>query len=323
MYQEGLGGPRDAVIALVWYRKAAAQGSAEGEFNAASLLERGAEGIPPDAEAAAEGYARAAKFGLPLASYRLARMLDEARAARRSDGTAFERYLAAAQGGVAEAQAELDKPATQYRFALLLAPVAAVPWLRKAAAQNHVPAQLALAIALEEGRGTSAYPAEAFQWYLKAAAADEAEAHFRLGNLYDQGIGTPADPVRSRDHYARAVELGHAGRHGENGTARRPGLCAARLWQSVQRPALAAAEGLLPRPLGGALFEILLEVRARRLGDLHRDHQRRACGARRRGPPVTLRISRVEREQVLVGHVRQDATRGAGRDPSRAPRVVK
>jgi TPR repeat protein len=211
MFQEGLGGPRDAVIALVWYRKAAAQGSAEGEFNAASLLERGTEGIPQDAEAAAEGYARAAKFGLPLASYRLARMLDENRAAKRGDGTAFERYLAAAQDGVAEAQAELDKPATQYRFALQLAPIAAVPWLRKAAAQNYLPAQLSLAIALEEGRGTARNPAEAFGWYIKAAAADDAEALFRLGNLYDQGIGTPADPVKSRDYYARAADLGHAG----------------------------------------------------------------------------------------------------------------
>jgi TPR repeat protein len=148
---------------------------------------------------------------MQIASYYLARMLDEGGVAARSDGTAFERYLAAAQGGVAEAQAELDKAANQYRFAQQLPPAAAIPWLRKAAAQNHLPAQLALAIALEEGRGTMRDPAEAFGWYLKAAAADNAEAHFRLGNLYDQGIGAPFDPVKSRDHFARAAELDHPG----------------------------------------------------------------------------------------------------------------
>jgi TPR repeat protein len=199
------------VIALVWYRKAAAQGLAEGEFNIASLLERGVPGVPQDAESAAAGYASAAAKGMPVASYRLARMLDESRATPRKDGTVFERYLAAAEGGVREAQAELDKAASQFRFAVLLEPAAAIPWLRKAAAQNYLPAQLSLAIALEDGRGTARNPAEAFGWYLKAAAADDAEAHFRLGNLYDQGIGTPADAVKSRDHYARAVDLGHAG----------------------------------------------------------------------------------------------------------------
>ena len=148
---------------------------------------------------------------MPLASYRLARMLDENRAAARSDGNAFERYLAAATAGVAEAQAELDKAESQFRFAMLLEPAAAIPWLRKAAAQNLVRAQLSLAIALEEGRGTARNPAEALAWYLKAATANNPEAHFRLGNLYDQGTGTPADPVKARDHYARAVDLGHAG----------------------------------------------------------------------------------------------------------------
>lgn len=251
MQQQGLGGPRDAAAALAWYRKAAAQGRLEGEMNAAALLEAGAEGLAPDLPAAAESYARIAAAGTPAAesaraSYRLGRLLEERRVPARTDGSTLERYLAAARAGLPEAQYDagrlllaankgpearaaidwlekaaqqrhapaqklLDDAETQYKLATLLDPAGAIPWLRKAAAQNHPKARMALALALEDGRGTARNPAEAAQWYQKSAEADEAEAHFRLGLMYDQGRGVPADSVRSRDHIARAAALGHDG----------------------------------------------------------------------------------------------------------------
>lgn len=103
MAQEGLGGRQDAVVALTWYRKAAGQGVIEAEWNAANLLERGGFGQLPDPEAAADAYARAAKR-YPLASFRLAQMLEQRTVAARPDGTALERYLQAAGAGLAEAQ---------------------------------------------------------------------------------------------------------------------------------------------------------------------------------------------------------------------------
>ena len=83
-------------------------------------------------------------------------------------------------------------------------------WLRKAATKGLVPAQLALGIALEEGRGTATDPAAAAQWYLKAAGKNSPEAHFRLAGLLDRGNGVPTDRVAARDHIARAAELGYA-----------------------------------------------------------------------------------------------------------------
>ena len=251
MQQLGLGGPRDAAAALAWYRKAAAQGRLEGEMNAAALLEAGGEGLPPDLPAAADNYARvAAAASAPAesarASYRLGKLLDEKRIPARKDGSALERYLAAARAGLPEAQYDaarlllaankapearaaidwlekaaqqrhapaqqlLDDAETQYKLATLLDAAEAVPWLRRAAAQNHPKARLALALALEEGSGTARNPAEAAQWYEKAAAADDPEALFRLGLMYDEGRGVPADSVRSRDAIARAADLGHPG----------------------------------------------------------------------------------------------------------------
>jgi TPR repeat protein len=136
-------------------------------------------------------------------------MIEDGRAPAREYGSALERYAAAARGGVAEAQAMLDDGDTLYRLAVLAEPAAAIPWLRRAAAKNHVRSEVALAIALEEGRGTARDPAEAAQWYLKAAAAADPEAHYRLGNLYDRGVGLTIDTVKARDHYARAAALGH------------------------------------------------------------------------------------------------------------------
>ena len=67
-----------------------------------------------------------------------------------------------------------------------------------------------LALALDNGAGVHASPAESIPWYLKAAGAGSAEACFRLALLYDRGRGTPTDFVRARDYYSRAAALGHA-----------------------------------------------------------------------------------------------------------------
>ncbi len=210
MYQQGLATEKNAPLALQWYRKAAAQGSAESEHNAASLLETGAEGIASDAPAAAAGYARAAAKKFAPSSYRLGRMIDEGRASAREYGSALDRYAAAAAGGSAEAQKLLDDPDALYRLCQRVEPATAIPWLRKAAAKGHAPSQLALGIALEEGKGTKPDPAEAAQWYLKAAEKEAPEAHFRLAGLYDRGSGVPIDRVKARDHFARAAALGYA-----------------------------------------------------------------------------------------------------------------
>lgn len=121
-----------------------------------------------------------------------------------------------ARGGVPEAQALLADADAQFRIAQTLGadPQAgaaeALKWLRHAADQGHIGAQLHLAIALEEGRGTARDAAEAAPWYAKAGAAGDAEALYRLALLHDEGAGVPRDTLKARDLLGRAADLGHA-----------------------------------------------------------------------------------------------------------------
>ena len=206
LYEQGLGVERSRTTALEWYRKAMAQGSPEAEFNAANVLETDS---PPDAAAAAAGYARAAAKGLAPGNFRLGRLIEQERVPASQYGSALERYAAAAAGGVADAQKLIEDPETIFRLCQRLEPAPALPWLRKAAAKGFAPAQLALGIALEEGRGTARDPAEAALWYAKAGEARNAEALYRLSQLYDEGSGVTRDTVRARDLLSQAADLGN------------------------------------------------------------------------------------------------------------------
>jgi len=206
LYEQGLGVERSRAAALDWYRKAAAQGSPEAEFNIANVLETDS---PPDATAAAAGFARAADKGLAPGNYRLARLIEQERVPASQYGSALDRYAAAAQGGVADAQKLIEDPETVFRLCQRLEPVAALPWLRKAASKGYAPAQLALGVALEEGRGAARDPAEAALWYAKAGEARNADALYRLSQLYDEGRGVPRDTVRARDLLGQAADLGN------------------------------------------------------------------------------------------------------------------
>ena len=119
----------------------------------------------------------------------------------------------------------LSDAASQHRIALQLAaePVQALGWLRSSAEQGFRDAQLGLAIALEEGRGTARNPAEAASWYMKAADAGGGEALYRLALLYDEGSGVPRDTVKARDLLGRAVDLGHEGARERVGRLLGPG----------------------------------------------------------------------------------------------------
>jgi len=59
MYEQGEGIPQDVREAAIWYRKAADQGDAVGEFNLGTMYDRG-EGVPQNRQTAAELYRKSA-----------------------------------------------------------------------------------------------------------------------------------------------------------------------------------------------------------------------------------------------------------------------
>jgi len=91
LYERGLGVPRDSALALVWYRRAAAQGEALAEFHIGSLYERGS-GVGRDYTEAATWYRRASEKGNESAQAALAYLYDRGLGVERDFGEAAALY---------------------------------------------------------------------------------------------------------------------------------------------------------------------------------------------------------------------------------------
>ena len=78
-------------------------------------------------------------------------------------------------------------------------------WLRKAADQNHLPAQHVMGSLYEEGIGVSKDLAKAVEWYRKAANNGLAMAQHSLGIMYDLGKGVTKDPKEAAQWFRNAA----------------------------------------------------------------------------------------------------------------------
>lgn len=83
--------------------------------------------------------------------------------------------------------------------------VSAMGLLRKAAEQNHAPAQARLADLLL----TAEFQAEAMALYRKAAEQGEAAGEFGLGRIYADGLGVARDEAAAVDWYQKAKAKNH------------------------------------------------------------------------------------------------------------------
>ena len=84
----------------------------------------------------------------------------------------------------------------------------AAKWFRKAAEQNHAPAQAVLGYLYERGNGVKADPAEAAKWYRKSADQNNSDGLFNLGRAYEHGIGLSKDLTQARTYYSKAAAAG-------------------------------------------------------------------------------------------------------------------
>jgi TPR repeat protein len=187
---------------LVFLRKAADQGLAEGQFQLAEALvdREEAEAVRQYERAAAQGhlgalvnlgYCFANAIGVPE---------DPARAARC--------YQIAADQG---------QPVAQYNFALSLHNGVGVPkdraranaYHRRAAEQGHVRAQCTLGVHLLAGIGGAPDPVEAARWLRLAGEQGSALAQSALGALYAAGAeGVPVDEAEAVRWYEEAAAQG-------------------------------------------------------------------------------------------------------------------
>ncbi|MBS0290606.1 MAG: sel1 repeat family protein [Proteobacteria bacterium] len=78
------------------------------------------------------------------------------------------------------------------------------------AKNNHLPAQLMLAKAYHEGKGTAQSSSQAAQWFEKAAQNGSSEAQYALGWLYFNGEGVEKDITLSYYWFDKAALYGGA-----------------------------------------------------------------------------------------------------------------
>lgn len=77
-------------------------------------------------------------------------------------------------------------------------------WLRKAAEQENMNAQLELADWLQHSTAAT----EATKWLRAAANQGVGEAQFNLGRCYEQGVGVPTDYTEAANLYLKAANQG-------------------------------------------------------------------------------------------------------------------
>ena len=157
--------------AVKWFRKAAAQGNAEAQYELSVSYERGI-GVEQDMQSALEWLKKAAENGSPQAQW----IFGEWNVYKR--GPEADEAL----GG---------------------------EYLKKAAEQGQVDAQSCLGMLFIQGNaGLPQDYAAAVHWLELAAKQDEPDAMNNLGNLYEQGLGVKQNHETAKIWYHKAAECG-------------------------------------------------------------------------------------------------------------------
>lgn len=116
-----------------------------------------------------------------------------------------------AELGVPDAQFDLAVMLTNGRGGLTKDAITSVEWLRKAANQGFVEAQISLGFMLYEGSDVPRNVAEAVTWFQKAADAGSSKGALNLGLIFDSGgLGIPQDWKQAASWFRKAADNGNA-----------------------------------------------------------------------------------------------------------------
>jgi len=181
MYKKGLGVERDHEIAVYWYRKAAEQGHANGQYNLGWMYTNSL-GVEQYHEQAMFWYEKAAEQGHTQGQFNLGWMYYKGRGVEPDDEEAVFWYRKSAEKGHARGQFNLGWM-YQIGYCVELDHEQAVFWYRKAAEQGNAYGPYSLAWMYEYGRGVEQDDEEAVFWYRKAAEQGNVRAKESLTRL--------------------------------------------------------------------------------------------------------------------------------------------
>ena len=169
-YRDGRGVPRDAELAMQWFRKSADAGNTIAMNNVGAMYEHGS-GVARDYEEAAKWYRKAAEQDNALAQLNL--------------GTLY-----AIGRGVPQDYAQ------------------AMAWWQKSAAAGNSNAQFNIGELYFAGYGVPQDYAQALSWFHRSAGSGNPNAQRFLGTMYEQGLGVPQDYAKAQEWYTKAADQG-------------------------------------------------------------------------------------------------------------------
>lgn len=244
-HEEGLGGARDYLAAMAWYRQAADKGDSDAQ-NQIGYLYSNAFGVKQDWNEALAWYRKAAESGNATAQHNLAWRYKNGEGVKRNDRQSAAWFAKSAKQGMPEAQFQLAKAYLTGK-GVKKNPAVALDWLRKSAAQmpegaaaqnllgeltrdghaglkkDAAAAQQHFRSAAEAGDRDAAYNLaamlaarneresypEAIYWYSYAADQEHILAQLQMGEQYEKGYGMPRTPEVAAHYYRKAAEQGN------------------------------------------------------------------------------------------------------------------
>lgn len=194
--------------AVRWFKLAAEQGNAEGQYWLGRVYEIGyGWGVEEDPAEALRWYTKAAEQGYAEAQHQRTRLVEARDTSKFIEPLPIDRE--------AEKQIRTRKlrweeanhyysrgGAYSHGWGVEEGSVGGVRWYRKAAELGHLGAQYELGQAYYDGSGVQQDYAEAVRWYRHAAQGGHALAQMKLGRIYDDGRGVPQHDIEAYSWYA-------------------------------------------------------------------------------------------------------------------------
>lgn len=196
----------DRAEAVKWFRKAAEQGNADGQYQLAWAYYTGAGVEKDDSEAIRWGL-KAAEQGHVLAAYYAGNIYFEGKLVKTDFVQAAKWYRVAAEKDNADAQMSLGllyitgKGVDQD-------PKQGAVWIKKASDGGNVYAKSTLAGLYLQGLGVPQAYDQAFDLASQTAAMGNGVGFLVLGRIYGEGLGRPKDLAKAKENFEAALAHG-------------------------------------------------------------------------------------------------------------------
>lgn len=209
MYEEGIGVEQNDVQAVYWFRMAAEQGNATGQWLLGTMYQDG-RGVEQNDEQAVHWFRKAAEQGDEVAQLLLDYMYREGRGVKQDEQDEQDLYLLRK---TAEQGDEVAQCLLGYRYytgrGVEQNYEQAVYWYRKSAEQGNSSGQWLLGDAYSYGRGVERNDEQAIDWYCKAAEHDSTR-QWMLGEMCRAGFFGGKNDEQAVYWYRKAAEQGNA-----------------------------------------------------------------------------------------------------------------